>query len=344
MLDYRYFLLAESMGHNHMTIRFAHKIAFFRLAALSVGLAMLPLYLLWPVSPAPPTDAEINLPTYGSAPPLRQELPIYRFAVHPLHNPQRLFVNFQPIIDIINREAKDFSVRLIAARDYQSFEKRILMQEFDLILGNPLQTVWSLGYGYRVVGKMGDDDRFYGIIIARDDFVPTNAAALVGYNMVFPAPTALAATLMPRLYLHEQGADFSQINIIYSGSQESAIMNVYLGKADLAGTWPMPWKLFLKERPELGRRLHVVWRTPPLVNNGIAIRTGMPEAHVQHIMNILLGLPASPEGRAILQRLSISGFEASNNDDYVKPVRNFMECYRKAFPNEERHLDERQQS
>ena len=121
-------------------------------------------------------------------------------------------------------------------------------------------------------------------------------------------------------------------------------MNVYLGKADLAGTWPMPWKLFLKERPELGRRLHVVWRTPPLVNNGIAIRTSMPEAHVQHIMNILLGLPASPEGRAILQRLSISGFEASNNDDYVKPVRNFMECYRKAFPNEEQYLDERQQS
>lgn len=276
----------------------------------------------------------INSPTYAVEPALKNERPAYRFAVHPLHNPQRLFANFQPVIDVINERAKDFSVRLIAARDYRSFEKRLTTREFDFALANPLQTLYSLEHGYQVVAKMGDDNRFYGIIIARRDSGLDNPADMRGCSMVFPSPTALAATMMPRLFLHERGADLGSAQTSYSGSQESAIMNVYLGKADIAGTWPMPWELFLKERPELAARLHVLWKTAPLVNNAVVARRDLPERHVRRVVETLLGLSSSEEGRTVLKRLSLSAFEAADTSSYVPPVRSFLDAYRKAFPSE----------
>lgn len=275
----------------------------------------------------------MNALTYGNEPVVPVQKPVYRFAVHPLHNPQRLFANFQPVIDIINREAGgEFSVRLIAARDYAFFEKRLMNGEFDFALANPLQAIWSLDRGYRLISKMGDDEHFRGLIILRRDAHIKKPTDLAGGTMIFPSPTALAATMMPRYFLHNHGLDFSSVDIGYSGSQESAIMNVYLGKADAVGTWPMPWELFLKEKPELGRQLKLQWQTEPLVNNALVSRPGLPEEHVGRLVDILLNLDKSAEGRAALAGLRLSSFDKIDPDEYTRKVKNFLKDYEKAFP------------
>lgn len=285
-----------------------------------------------------PLARQLNPPRYAADPAVGDGHPVYRIAVHPLHNPRRLFANFQPVIDIVNRHARGFSVRLIAGRDYQSFERRLFSGECDMALANPLQTLFALERGYRVVGKMGDDHQFRGIIVTRRDTDIDGAASLAGREAAFPSPTALAATLMPRLLLHDLGADLSRMRVTYGGSQESAIMLVYLGKADLAGTWPMPWELFLKERPELAERLQVRWWTDPLINNGIVARRDMPEEHVRIIMEALLGLESTDEGREALRRISLSRFEAADDESYARPVRRFLDAYDRAFPGETEHL------
>ena len=290
------------------------------------------VYVAWQFSERAIPAGRINAPSYAAEPQILNTLPEYRFAVHPLHNPQRLFANFQPVIDIINAKAKGFSVRLIAARDYGSFEKRLAEGEFDFALANPLQALYSLDHGYRLVAKMGDDDQFRGLIISRRDSGIAQPNDLRGRTMIFPSSTALAAAMMPRLFLHEKGLDLGTIRTSFSGSQESAIMNAYLGNADAAGTWPMPWELFLQERPELARELQVVWKTEPLVNNAIVAHHAMPESHVRQLVKILLELPQSKEGRAALERLSLSEFEATDASSYAPPVRRFLEAYRNAFP------------
>lgn len=292
------------------------------------------VYVLWQFMERilPPPHQSINTPSYSAKPAFIALWPEYRFAVHPLHNPQRLFANFQPVIDIINVRAKGFSVRLIAARDYGSFEKRLSVGEFAFALTNPLQALYSLDHGYNLVAKMGNDEQFCGLIISRRDSGIIRPGDLRGRAMIFPSSTALAAAMMPRLFLHGKGLDINTTRISFSGSQESAIMNVYLGNADAAGTWPMPWELFLQERPELARELQVLWRTEPLVNNAIVAHHTVPEDHVRQVVRILLALPLSEEGRAALKRLSLSEFEATNTSSYVPPVRRFLDSYRRAFP------------
>ena len=114
-------------------------------------------------------------------------------------------------------------------------------------------------------------------------------------------------------------------------------MNVVLGKADVGGTWSMPWTLLMRERPEFDKILKILWRTPPLVNNAILVRDDVPEKDARVIMNTLTDLENSPEGRDILQGLTLSRFERCTDTAY-EPVAAFLKKYMYAFPNEPRGL------
>lgn len=302
---------------------------------LIVGGFLSVFYLVWQSEGRNIPNGQMNAPGFAPDPVLSTKVPQYRFAVHPLHNPQRLFDNFQPIVDIINRDNHAFQARLLAARDYASFEKRLFAGEFDFALANPLQALAALNHGYEIVAKMGDDDNFCGIIIARNDSGFSKPADLNGKNMIFPAPTALAATLMPRYFMHELGVDLASVRSSSSGSQESAIMNVYLGHADAAGTWPMPWNLFLKERPELAREMKVLWRTEPLINNAILAKKGLPPEHIQGFVDSLAGLQNTADGKAALEHISLSCFETASDAEYAPKVEEFLRLYKKAFPDEQ---------
>ncbi len=110
-------------------------------------------------------------------------------------------------------------------------------------------------------------------------------------------------------------------------------MNVYLGKSAAASTWPPPWRAFIKERPEVAEKVIVKWQTPPLPNNGLVVRSDVPQSTVKKVKNIILSLHTHAEGRTILETMELSRFEAADNATY-EPVREFL----KRFENEVRPI------
>jgi phosphonate transport system substrate-binding protein len=143
----------------------------------------------------------------------------------------------------------------------------------------------------------------------------------------FPAPTALAATMMPQYYLYEKGLDVNKdIKINYVGSQESSIMNVFLGNAAAGATWPPPWKALSKERPQLQEALKVKWETQPLLNNGLVVRTDVPQDIVDQVSKILFDLHKSETGKMILDSMELTRFESASNETY-QPVKVFLERF-----------------
>ena len=213
------------------------------------------LLFLGACKPSAPAAYE---PAYATRPAVAGEQIEYLLAVHPLHNPRRLFEVYQPLVDFINeRAAPTFRMKLETSRDYAAFEQKLGARKFHFALPNPYQTVESEANGYRIAGKMGNDSQFRGIIVVRRDSPLRSIADLKGVQISFPAPTALAATMMPRMYLHRHGLGRNDIDARYVGSQESAIINVLLGKTAAAGTWPPPWEALLRRRPELARDLEV---------------------------------------------------------------------------------------
>lgn len=265
------------------------------------------------------------IPQYSDTPPI--EKIVYIFGVHPLHNPTRLFEVYQPMIDYINERVKGYELRLEASRNYPAYDKKLFNRHFHFSLPNPYQTVTSTKHGYKIFGKMGDDENFRGIILVRKDSGIKSVNDLRGKNVSYPAPTALAATMMPQWYLHINGLDINKdITNSYVGSQESSIMNVYLGKSAAASTWPPPWRAFIKERPEVAQKVMVKWETPPLPNNGLVVRDDVPQAIVDRVSSIIFSLHTHTEGKKILQAMELSRYEKANSDTYA-PVREFLKKF-----------------
>lgn len=247
----------------------------------------------------------------------------YRFAVHPLHNPERLYALYGPIIDRLNVGIPEAHFVLEASRNYEEFDKKLYAGQFDLALPNPYQTINALRHGYRVFGKMGDDDKFRGIILLRHDSRVREVADLKGKVVSFPAKTALAATMLPQHYLREHGLPIAAYEARYVGSQESSIMNVYLGDAAAGATWPPPWIAFQKDHPEQAAQLMLKWSTDSLPNNGLVARDDFPPALLDKVAAILFSLHEGADGRALLERLPLSRFESANSATY-QPVRDFV--------------------
>jgi len=251
----------------------------------------------------------------------------YVIGVHPLHNPQRLHTVFGPLADLLTEKIDNAFFEIEASRNYAIFDEKLYSGRFEFALPNPYQTIRSLKHNYQVFGKMGDDDNFRGIIIVRKDSGINRVTDLKGKAISFPAPTALAATMMPQYFLHENGLDVNQdIKINYVGSQESSIMNVFLGDTAAGATWPPPWRALSKERPQLLDELEIKWETSPLPNNGFVVRNDVPMDIVNKVSVILFDLHKTKAGQDMLKPMELSQFEPASNQTY-QPVKLFLKKF-----------------
>lgn len=253
-----------------------------------------------------------------------QQATEYVVGIHPLHNPQRLMELYGPIVDYMNSNMPEVHFKLEASRNYEEFEKKLYAGHFAFAMPNPYQTVKSVEHGYRIFGKMGDDEVFRGIILVRRDSGIHDVTDLKGKSVAYPAATALAATMMPQYYLHTHGIDVNlDIKNLYVGSQESSIMNVLRGDVAAGATWPVPWRAFVSEHPDLASQLAVQWETESLPNNGWVVRRDIPPPMADQFAQLLFGLQNNAQGRAMLERLPISNFEPASDETY-RPVREFL--------------------
>ncbi len=270
-------------------------------------------------------QSEVYQPGYGTKSPFDEKQ--YILGIHPLHNPQKLQQVFGPLADYLNRNIPELNLVIEASRNYAAYDKKLYAGKFEFSLPNPYQTVNSLKHNYHVFAKMGDDQNFRGIIIVRKDSAINSPEDLIGKAVSYPSPTALAAAMMPQLYLQNHGVNVeADLNNRYVGSQESSIMNVYMGDTIAGSTWPPPWHAFKKSRPQIAKELMVIWDTKPLINNGLVVRDDVPNSLVKKVQNLIVNLHHVPEGQAILSRMELSKFEIANNNTY-QPVLDFIDTF-----------------
>ncbi len=248
----------------------------------------------------------------------------YIVGIHPLHNPKRLFEVYAPLIDLFKTAVPEVTFILESSRNYDEFDKKLYAGHFDFAMPNPYQTINAMKHGYHVFAKMGDDQDFRGIILVRADSNINQLSDLKGKKVAYPAPTALAATLLPQYYFQTHGLNTNtDIENLYVGSQESVIMNVLNRKVEAGATWTLPWNAFLEKEPQLARQLKVGWETESLINNSWMARENMSPEIIEKLNTVLLNLPKTHEGQSILATIPISKFEAANDDTY-DPIKMFI--------------------
>ena len=258
-----------------------------------------------------------------------EDISVYRLAVHPLHNPAKLVQAYQPLIDYLNGTIPQSQFVLEASRDYGAYEAKFKRGHLQFLLPNPWQTLEAMALGYRVIAMAGEAKDFKGIFIVRKDSSIQTPLELKGQAVSYPAPTALAACMMPQYFLFSHGLDITKdINNLYVGSQESAIMNAYMGQSAAGATWPPPWRAFQKEWPREAKELRVVWETPPLINNSVMAYKDIPTDIVEQVRQALLDLHKTDRGVHILKGMETSRFFPATDRDY-EVVGRFIETFEK---------------
>lgn len=264
-------------------------------------------------------------PRYRAARPVQKEA--YAFAVHPLHNPAALTAAYLPLMDHLNRRLPGCDFGLVASKDYGDFEAKIRSQAPAFILPNPWQALQAMDVGYEVFAMAGDPEDFKGLLIVRRDSGIRAPEDLRGRIISYPAPTALAACILPQAFLQARGLDVRrEITHHYVGSQESSIMNVYLKLSAAGATWPPPWRAFQKSHPVEAQALRVLAETPHLLNNAVMARRDVPAPVRAQVREALLHLHETPEGLRVLEAMGTRRFHPAGNPDYL-PVRRYIERF-----------------
>jgi len=261
-------------------------------------------------------EPEGKSPQFGTR-PQSAGVPIYKLAVHPLHNPVKLVQTYQPLIDYLNGRLRGARLVLEASRDYANFEEKYQGRTPEFLLPNPWQSLQAMKVGYHVIAMAGEPRDFKGLFVVRRDSGLTRPTDLKGKAVSYPSPTALAACIMPQYYLHTHGVNVTKdIENRYVGSQESSIQNAYLGLTAAGATWPPPWREFQKDHPREAGELKVIWETESLINNSVMARDDIPAEVQQQVRELLLGLDGTKGGETILAGMETARFLPAADRDY----------------------------
>jgi phosphonate transport system substrate-binding protein len=250
-----------------------------------------------------------------------------RFGVHLGHHPQKLDQAFSPLMRYLSRRIPEVGFELEGSRSFPHFEDKLRARQLDFALPNPYQAVLAQDWGYRVIAEAGDSADFRGIFIVRKDGGIREPADLKGKAVAYPAPSALAAGMMPKLWLAKHGLDVGRdIDNRHVGSQESAILNAYLGESSAGATWPPPWRAFQKAYPKEAAQLRVIWETPPLINNAVMARNDLPAELVERVRLALVHLHENADGQRVLAAMETARIHPASDASY-QVVRRFIAEY-----------------
>lgn len=250
----------------------------------------------------------------------------YIFAPHPYLNPQDLYSAYEPIMRYLERKIPGAHFSVEASRDYADYEAKIAARSFHFGLPNPYQTVFSMEHGYHVIAKMTPDENFRGVMVARKERKLVNPHDLTGKPLCFSSPTAVAATMLPLLYLQEHGLNVKQNPIKYVGSPFSSILSVYMGEAAACGASIRHWRSWSQENPDKAEELRILWVTDALPNNGVIARADVPAKLAQQVATVLAGMDKDKELDQRQFKFEQAHFAPATNDTYL-PMSLFLKRY-----------------
>ena len=231
------------------------------------------------------------------------------FAVVPQQSASRLAQQWGPLVAEISKTT-GYDIAFSTAPNIPEFEKRLSAGEYDIAYMNPYHyTVYSQQPGYQAIAK-AKDKKINGILVARKTMSIESLQTLQGQRLAFPSPAAFAATVLIQNDLREANVEFESD---YVTSHDSVYLSVARGFYPAGGG---VMRTFNSLPDEVKSQLEPIWTTKPYTPHAIAYHPRLTNAQAKSIQQALVSLDKTLEGKATLDLLNISGFEAANNTDW----------------------------
>ena len=215
-------------------------------------------------------------------------------------------------IPLLSEAAQRAGVRLAfrTASDIPTFEDRVKNGDYDIVYMNPYHyTVFSKAPGYDAFARE-KERKLVGIIVVAKDSPLRNIAELQGKAVVFPAPAAFAASILPR-------AEFARQNIPieakYVISHDSVYRSVAQGSFAAGGGIKRTLEAI---DPAISSRLRILTITPAYVPHAFAAHPRVDKRTLEKVSSALFSLHGDDTGRRLLEPLSFKGIEPAQDKDW----------------------------
>lgn len=231
------------------------------------------------------------------------------FGIVPQQSAAKLAEEWGPLLGEIGKRA---GVKIVfrTAPNIPEFEERLARGEYDFAYMNPYHyVVFHQGGGYQAFAKE-KDRKIKGILVVRKGSHYRNLADLAGKTVVFPAPAAFAASILPQAELGRLNIDF---NARFVASHESVYLAVASGLQEAGGGIQ---RTFEASPVEVRNALRVIAETPAYTPHAFAAHPRISAEVVESVRNAMASLSNDETGKALLLPLAFKGFVAAQNKDW----------------------------
>jgi phosphonate transport system substrate-binding protein len=232
---------------------------------------------------------------------------VYTFGVVPQQAASEMAETWGPFLAQLS-EKSGVQLKFATAPDIPAFEKRLAEGAYDFAYMNPYHyTVFHKKSGYEAFAKE-KERKLKGILVVRKDSPVNDIHELNNSTIVFPAPAAFAASILPRTALQRAGVSFIPK---YVSSHDSVYLNVIRGLYPAGGGIARTFDM-LDENEK--KELRVLWTTKAYTPHAIAYHPRLKNGEVNRLQQVMLGLDAA--GQSKLKLIGFKGIEAASDADW----------------------------
>jgi phosphonate transport system substrate-binding protein len=143
---------------------------------------------------------------------------------------------------------------------------------------------------------------FYkGMIITRPDTGIRSLSDLKGRTFARVDPLSASGWIIPSLMMKGAGLNLdSDIRVLDAGSHPAVVTAVYNGQADAGACFVDARTLIQKDHPDVMDKVIVVQESANIPNDGVQFSPSLPQALRDQIVDALLSIMGTPEGKAAI--------------------------------------------
>ena len=231
------------------------------------------------------------------------------FGIVPQQSATRLAEDWGPLLAEISKRS---GVALVfrTAPSIPGFEERLSKGDYDLAYMNPYHyVVFHKASGYRAFARE-QDRKIKGILVVKKDSSYRKPADLAGKTVVFPAPAAFAASILPQ-------AEFGRLKIPieakFVASHDSVYRAVASGLQEAGGGIQ---RTFEATPQEVRDSLRVLSETPSYTPHAFAAHPRVPPEILARVLAAMASLSADETGQRLLAPLAFKGIAAAQDKEW----------------------------
>jgi len=232
----------------------------------------------------------------------------YNLAVQPILSKAQTEAFYQPLANYLSETTGD-QIQILASHNYISYwESMRNSGDFDLVLDAAHFTGYRVVKShYQVLAKIQDTLSFS--LITNENLLLFEPGELIGKPIASPASPSLAGVELARMFPNLM----RQPTLINSQNFQDAMQRLKQGKAEAA---LVPTSMISGDST-----VNTITTTTPVPHLAFSASPRVDKSTRERIRTALLNAQRSVKGKAMLEKLNISGFEPTSNELYAPYAR-----------------------